>query len=453
MAFRASPTSRLALELAGKAVVIGALTFAAAYTAVLHDLYALGLVLTVTAALVALSLSVAIRRADMELKRFVEDMAAEVFDRPRAEFAAFPSMSGAMEAAGRRVRERRLQRERELELFRSLTDSVAAALFVVHADGTLAFTNSAARELAGEPVERMEDVVRIGPDTSRRLLAMTPGAREIVGLTDGRQMLAATTQFATPGASAQRLIALQDVASDLGAVEVKAWQDLVRILGHEILNSLTPISSMADSIHRLLSRTQASAEDLPHVLREVSAAAEVIFRRSVGLMDFVNHYRRVGELPQPILESFSVWEFVKGIDLLMADRVKAAGITYESHVRPAALELTADPKLLEQVVINLLSNAIDAVRQHAQPKVTFACDERDGLVVLAVEDNGIGVADSVRDKLFLPFFTTKPGGSGVGLSIARQVALAHQAKIEVEDRVGGGAIFRLSLPAPAGSVG
>src|SRR6185295_3041278 len=174
---------------------------------------------------------------------------------------------------------------------------------------------------------------------------------------------------------------------------------------------------------------------------------EAIKRRSRGLMEFVARYRAVAELPPARLQPLRMDEFLRGIDRLLAPALKDRGIAYGSSVSPQALTANADPQLLEQAVINLLRNAGDAVASAREPRIEVCCELRDGRVVMSIADNGCGVPDARREQIFVPFFTTKPGGSGIGLNLARHVVLKHGGQLDVRANVPLGTVFTLSLPA------
>jgi len=233
------------------------------------------------------------------------------------------------------------------------------------------------------------------------------------------------------------LVSLQSVVGELDAVQLKAWEDMIRVLAHEIMNSLTPISSLSESLSSILRAENVSTDTVE--------AMETIARRSRGLTDFVDRYRRIAELPQPRRQRVTLGTLVVELDRLMRGRLGA--IAYRSEVQPADLSVLADPDLLHQAMINLLHNAIDAVADAKNPTITLSCMRLDSEIAIQVADNGKGVPPQLRNDIFVPFFTTKPNGSGVGLSLARQIALAHGGKLEVWDNDGAGSIFRLTLPA------
>jgi signal transduction histidine kinase len=179
-------------------------------------------------------------------------------------------------------------------------------------------------------------------------------------------------------------------------------------------------------------------------------AVEVIGRRSAHLISFVERYRRLAELPAPERAPIDAAAFVAGLDALIGALAAERGVAYQSTVEPPGLALAADPDLLEQAVINLLKNALDAVAGRADGRVRLVVRAEDGGVAITVVDNGPGLAPAQAEAAFTPFFTTKPGGSGVGLSLARQIALAHGGRLEHRPVPGGGAAFRLMLPEDAG---
>ncbi len=229
------------------------------------------------------------------------------------------------------------------------------------------------------------------------------------------------------------------MAGELDAVELKAWQDLTRVLAHEMMNSLTPILSLSESLGARLTAKGAK----PAALADDAA---VIARRSERLMHFVERYRTLADLPAPELASIKAADLASNLDRLMAPMMAEAGVDYASRVSPARLSLSVDRELIEQALINLLKNALEAVRDREAPAVRLAIRLDDSQLCLIVEDNGPGLPPDDPEAPFVPFFTTKPGGSGIGLTLARQIALAHGGRLEHALRSGGGAIFRIWLP-------
>jgi nitrogen fixation/metabolism regulation signal transduction histidine kinase len=419
------------------ALLIAALAFLAALAA-LHGLYANAVLAAGATLLAGLSLARRASTADRALALFIDQSAVESFDDWGPSPVGFEAAEEAMRRAAGALRATRAERSARIDYLQALLDSVAAALLAVEADGVVIPANRAAVRLMARPAAQLTEIGAIGAEAAARLMALRPGGREIVALADSRQMLATAVRFGAHGAPAERLIALQDVAVDLDVVELKAWQDLARVLTHEIMNSLTPIASLAESLQARLGAAEPPAQ--------TAEAVEVIARRSQGLMSFVERYRTATELPLPEPRDFPLKQLVAGVETLMAADLKARGVALEVGIAPGDLTVHGDPDLLDQAVINLVRNAAEACAGVADARVELVCRQEGDQVLISVADNGPGLAQPAKTQLFVPFFTTKVGGSGIGLSVARQIALAHHGQLTATDRSPRGAVFLLTLP-------
>jgi nitrogen fixation/metabolism regulation signal transduction histidine kinase len=418
-----------------RAAAIGFLAFGA-FLAVERSLWATAVVLGAAGLVIGLDLVRSTTAADRTLAQFIDGLAAEGNERPIPQ----PGLKQATAAIQRtlgKLATARVERQRRIDHLEALTDNVAAALLVLDAEGKIVSANRAARQGLGATAGPLAAVAAFGPATGVRLRGLTPGAREIVRLSDGRAMLASAAAFATDG-TRLTLVSLQSVSGELDVVELKAWQDLVRVLAHEMMNSLTPICSLSESLG---TRLRAGADP-----SAVAEDVDVIARRSAGLMHFVERYRRLTDLPEPERVKVRAADLAESLDRLMRPMMTEAGVDYASSVSPKSLALSADPELLEQALINLLKNALEAVRGQDGAAVRLGVRVEEGQAALIVEDNGPGLPAGDPDAVFVPFFTTKEGGSGVGLTLARQIALAHGGRLEHQPRPGGGAAFRLVLP-------
>ena len=316
----------------------------------------------------------------------------------------------------------------------ALLDTVSAALLVLKDDGRVAAANRAARLLLRGEAPRLSDITAIGAGAAQAISHLALGSHAVVRLANGQQMLASASHFAGGGESL-RLVSLQAVVGELDAVQLKAWEDMSRVLAHEIMNSLTPIASLSESLSAMIRREGAG--------RDTVEAVDTIARRSQGLVAFVGRYRQMAELPEPRLQTLALRDFLSEIDTLM--RTRLDGLGYISQVEPEDLSAVADPGQLSQAVINLLHNAADAVSEVECPAITLSCRREQDRIVISVSDNGKGVPAQFTEDIFVPFFTTKPQGSGIGLSIVRQIALKHGGQVTVSQNSAGGATFTLSL--------
>jgi nitrogen fixation/metabolism regulation signal transduction histidine kinase len=421
------------VRVAVRAVLIGALACGALQLLLTTHLYATALVIIGLASVVIADLRKIVGNADHTVERSLESLTAEAGDMPLLRVSARAQRAATL------LQIERAERQQHLDYQQTLLDTVAAALIIVHPDNRVTLANRAARSLAASSVGKLEEIAAIGTSGAQQLLAIAPGRRQIVSMADGRAMFVSVSQFSIPGRLPQRLISLQRIAGELDAIELKAWQDVAHVLAHEMMNSLTPISSLSESLEFLL-QTSGPRD-------EIAGALEAIRRRSLSLMDFVERYRKLAELPTPEPQRIRAHEFLSGIDRLMSGTFREKRIVYRWRVTPGDLSLSADPQLLEQAMINLLRNAAEAVVGLAQPCIDVSCQLCEEKLVIAIADNGAGIPAEKRDQVFVPFFTTKPGGSGIGLSIARQIALAHGGQLDASANEPGGSVFTLVLPA------
>ena len=434
--FFSSP-SFFALNLAARALVIAALAFTILYLLATTHYYATSLTLAGLMLMAVLDMARILMQLDAPMMRILEALSARTHEVPLGSTEQFvPNVAGAVGKTIALLQDERKEHARQTAYLQSLIDTVVTALMVISPDGHIQLANRAAQSLASEMVGRLGDITAIGKEAAAAILSLQAGGRGIVKLANGQQMLASMTQFAAPGTEDLRLLGLQSIVGELDAVELKAWRDMTRVLAHEMMNSLTPISSLAESLPELLETKSGDALE----------AAETINRRALGLLHFVERYRRIADLPEPVTKPLDLSGFVKSLDRLMTPMLTQRHIDYASSVTPQTLVISADAELLSQAVINLLKNAMDAVEEQKGGVIRLSCSQVDGRVFIAVADNGPGIPPERMDDIFVPFFTTKQGGSGIGLSLARQIALAHRGQIEVEANAPRGTIFRIILP-------
>jgi two-component system, NtrC family, nitrogen regulation sensor histidine kinase NtrY len=400
--------------------------------------YATALVVALCGAALVTDLALLTAREHRAAERFLDALSASALETPVQRSAVPASLRVAYERTLERLGHDRRRRQQHGEYLQTLLDTVPAGLLVLNASGELAIVNRAAHRLLGEGALRLADLASLGAGTASQLAMLAPGTHRIVQLANGRRVLASAAQFTTPDAPPRRLLALQRLAGDLDAVELKAWDDMARVLAHEMMNSLTPIASLSQSLDALL-RDGGRNE-------EVAVALETITRRSQGLLRFVERYRKVADLPQPQMQRLALRELLAGVERLIRPTLDERGIGLTVRVMPLDLEVRADPDLLEQALINLLRNAADAAADAAQPCIEMDCRVEGNRCVMDVRDNGAGLTPEQREQIFVPFYTTKPGGSGIGLSLARRIAQSHGGRIAVLDNAPRGAVFRLSLP-------
>jgi signal transduction histidine kinase len=225
--------------------------------------------------------------------------------------------------------------------------------------------------------------------------------------------------------------------SIVSKAETEAWQKLIRVMTHEIMNSVAPIISLSETITE-----QAADDDLTEErYQEIMAAMQSIHRRSKWLLEFVENYRKLTRIPAPVMLHFSVSELFKDVKNLFVKET----VPVSFYVRPADMRLYADRSLIEQALINLLKNALDACRDTSAPLVSVDAFYDKGKTVITVTDNGRGIVPEAFDRIFIPFFSTKPGGSGIGLSLCRQIINRHNGTISATSDPDTKTIFTIKL--------
>lgn len=237
-----------------------------------------------------------------------------------------------------------------------------------------------------------------------------------------------------------KLVAFQNVNEALDETESKAWQKLLSVMTHEIMNSVAPISSLAQT---LKSRLQAASAALQtDAVEDLELGIETIQRRSEGLLKFADTYRSLNKITTLHLQKIYVRELFANLHQLMQPTFEQKGTDLEIILRVPELQMQADASLLEQVFINLMVNALEAVKDKPEAKVVLSADQTlDKRIVLKVADNGQGMTPDVMEKIFIPFFSTKKNGSGIGLSLCKQIVMLHKGSIQVQSVEGQGTAF------------
>jgi nitrogen fixation/metabolism regulation signal transduction histidine kinase len=391
-----------------------------------------------------------IQRTNREIARFLEAVRLGDLSQSFSHGAAgsgFTEISQALDQGIRTLREERHRLTDASRFYEAVLDDAPTPLLTVDSEGRVELTNKAARRLfVRHQGVRVEDFGEYGQAFARALANDSVGPPRLVPLT-----LDAMPQTAMVSAAAVhrlggtvRVVAVQPIQGELNAVEIAAQSDLVRVLTHEIMNSITPVTSLAQTAAGLIAEADTGADPL---ISDARSAVETLARRADGVMHFVESYRQISRTPEVRRRVFEILPWAVEIKALFRASDHGAGVALRLDVSPEHLNIDADPDLLCQVLINLLKNGAEAAAAHnAVPAVSLSFAwAAGGRVQIEVCDNGPGVPEVLRQDVFLPFFTTKAKGTGVGLSLARQVVLAHRGSIALAEGEGGGACFRILI--------
>jgi len=319
----------------------------------------------------------------------------------------------------------RAERDIQAGYLETVVKHVPVPFIAARADGTLSLVNNPARRLTGLPaLRRFEQLAELDPQLPDMMQNIEPGSQQLLQtrVRDIPAELRVSVSEIRMAGETERLYSIENLSGELTARESSAWRNLIRVLTHEIMNTLTPITSLA--------QTTATMIDEPDATDDIREAVTTIARRSEGLMNFVSRYRELLQVPQPDSAAIRVTDVLASVAGLMASELK--GVSLDVDVVPESMEVYADRQLLDQVLVNLVKNAADAMRDADSPALRLSGKMDFGRVILRVRDNGPGIPEETMDQIFIPFFTTKRDGSGIGLSLSRQIMSAHRGEIVVE---------------------
>jgi nitrogen fixation/metabolism regulation signal transduction histidine kinase len=377
-----------------------------------------------------------------DLSRFFETIKYEDFSQTFKEDGrgtSFSELRNAFNDVVAAFRKARSEKEEHYHYLQTVVQHIGVGLIAFQKSGEVELINTAAKRLLKVPrLKNVKALESFSKTLADKLLQLGPKERALVKIDDSGEMLHLalySTEFKL-GGQIISLVSIQNIQSELEKTEIEAWQKLIRVLTHEIMNSITPISSLASTMNELLNENLSSLktedEDEKETLDDMQQAVKTIQKRSQGLLHFVDAYRNLTLIPQPNFQVFAIQELFARVEKLMQTNIKEKGIDFRVSVEPQTLEVTADPELIEQVLINLLLNALQALENQEGPKIQLAAmlDDR-GRILVQVSDNGPGITSENREKIFVPFFSTKDGGSGIGLSLSRQIMRLHNGTINV----------------------
>jgi len=442
--------------LAWRIAMLAGFIAGAAYFATKRDgNWFLPAVLLIIAAIVAaFSLFRYVNDTNRRLARFFESVRysdfAIRFSSAKEKGDSFADVNRQFNEVLEAFRQTRAEKEANLLFLNTIVQHLSTGLLAFDATMNVLVSNNAAFQLLG--VYRLHHLNDL-PERHKTLIQfvqkLTTKGKILYQPEAGRQLSVQGVSVNLQG-RAVRLLTLQNIHPELQRKEVDAWRNLTRVLRHEIMNSVTPIVSLVETAQDIVQH------DLPQnaASADLSEALEVVAVRSRGLVNFVEAYRSFTAIPQPKLEDVSAKQLLDRVVSLVVAEHKDLKIKIQAFVQPENLSIRADTSQLEMVLLNLVKNAREAIDNERQKggarddeqRITLrAGADSKGRAFIEVEDNGPGIPLELLEEIFIPFFTTKPTGTGVGLSISRQIMQLHGGDIRVSSAVGGGARFVLEF--------
>lgn len=320
----------------------------------------------------------------------------------------------------------RAERDLQAQYLETVVRHLPIAFIAARPDGSLRLVNHPARRLTGmSGLGHLDQLGASDPALPDAMRAIAPGTQKLLQtrLRDVPAELRVSVAEIRQGGSTERLYSLENLSGELTARESTAWRNLIRVLTHEIMNTLTPVTSLAQSC--------ATMTDDPASAGELRDAVQTIARRSEGLTEFVSNYRALLKVPEPQPSILVVDRVLRDTVRLMKNEL--ADVTVDISVVPESLTVNADPTLLDQVLLNVVRNALAAMESATAKTLRLHAALDYGRVCIRVRDSGGGVEADLVDQVFVPFFTTRRDGSGIGLSLCRQIMAAHGGEISLSN--------------------
>ena len=415
----------------------------------------LALVLIVIVILLATALVRYINHTNRELESFLAGLRFGDFQQTYTiahlgpSFAALEKM---LHLTVEKFKKLRSEKAQMASHYQALVQHIPIPLFIVRADQRVQVLNHATRRTFNvADITNTRDLANFGAGFQRDVLQIQPGEHLLTGIELAgtvEYFILAATQLSSGGRVA-KLISLQNVQGELDATELATWQDLLRVTSHEILNSLAPVSSCAQTAKTLVDEAiEGSIEDqeLRENLHDIRESVDTVLRRSEGLSRFIQSYRQLSRMPPPKKKKIEVAAYFHRLESLVSSELARKQVDLKFDLQPQSLALMADEDMLDQVLINLIRNACDALtdtRGAAVHLVAYIDGKQRS--VLEVRDNGPGIPDDIAEKMFMPFFTTREQGTGVGLALVRYIMLSHGGTASFSPNSPVGSIFRLAF--------
>lgn len=397
-----------------------------------------------------------IDRINRELSNFLESIRFSEFTRSfnmDGMGSSFQELNNAFNEVINDFQRVRSEKEEHFYYLQTILQNIDVSVVAYRDDGTIELINKSAKKLFQvSGLRNIQGLDSLSPELVKILFRIQPGQNELIKVQDDDDFLQLAI-YATNFKIKDKVITLatiKDIQTELEEQETEAWQKLIRVLTHEIMNSIAPISSISSTLAeatKALPRTPDGNINLDQETeQEINHALNTINKRSNGLLHFVNTYRNLTKIPQPNFTFCKVADILSNVGNLMKEELKERGITLIDKVEPENISFTADGQLIEQVLINLLKNAVQALKEieNAEIKLMSFYNKR-GRVTIQVIDNGPGILPEVLEKIFIPFFTTKPSGSGIGLALSRQILKLHNGSITAQSTPDKETVFTLTF--------
>ena len=409
------------------------------YVLYYHDILLLNLVIFILLIFLIVNMIRFVERINTKLTTLFESIQYSDFSisfRDNLTGSGFDELYNSLNKVVEKFKEERKERIGHYNYMKTIVQHIKVGLIAFDRDGNIQLMNLAFRKLFN--IKKFNNLAQLENrhiELFEALKNINSFDSETVQLNiDGKPMnlAIAATRFVLHQKK-YKLISINDIKSELEKTEMDAWEDLISVITHEIMNSITPISSLASTVNRTLQDAEQIGANLSDEdIEDITLASKTIEKRSARLLKFVKKYRQVTKIPKPELEKIYIKNIYNEIIPIIEKNEQIKSVDFEYRINPEELEIYADQTLLEQVIINLINNSLQSLKDVEKGKLKLISKfDKDSRVLIEVIDNGPGIPQDYLKKIFIPFFTTKKEGSGIGLSLSRQIMRAHNGRLLV----------------------
>jgi nitrogen fixation/metabolism regulation signal transduction histidine kinase len=396
------------------------------------------------------------RRSSKELTRFIMaikygDVSVNFSDDKLGR--DFRDLAGSFREVITAFNKVKIEKESQFMLLQAIIDKISFGIIAFNEDSEVLLINQSAIDFLN--IERTKDwnyIKKQNKDFTTQVEDMVENGRKLVelGNESGTQQLSVYNHTLILLEKYCRVITFYDIQDEIEQKEIEAWYKLIRILTHEIMNSATPLTSLTDTILMLIEKQNGQQKNPEEItkdnIKDIRSSVYTIKNRTEGILKFVDAYRKLTDIPHPEFSEVSLKDLCNSVISLLTADFENRKISLSLNVMPEDLTLYCDRQLMSQVLINLLTNSMYALEDRPGARIEVTCSENNSRITIEVQDNGKGINQENRKKIFIPFFSTRDTGSGIGLSFSKFVILQHGGRVKFESEIDKGTVFTIDLP-------
>lgn len=404
------------------------------------------------------SLIVFLNKTNRDLARFLLLLTSEdssvIAWKDRVE-KTFQGLHHSFRQVNEEINRMKLEKEQGNILLQNIIDHIQTGIFVTNESSRIELINQEALSTLGmQDLEKLKDLDHTQPGLADALSGIrynTGNILHVKAAGDEQMPVLVRVSAFKLGERMLRLFSVQGIKNELEANEIESWQKLTRVLAHEISNSVTPIATLGTGIHRKLSQAPEIGEGEMRLsspmANDLIQSSQLIEKRSNALVEFMEHYKSFTRLPDPVPQDMLILEFFESLRLFFNNDLARLKVKLECQVSDPDLTMYADRALLEQAFINLVRNSLEALEGKEKGQILLKAGPENGKVLIEISDNGPGIPSDIQSQVFIPFFTTKKTGTGIGMSIVRKIIIMSGGSIRFRSTPGEGTRFYLLVPS------